>query len=119
MKILLMTCAVVAVASAASAQNRIDVRQIGIGNMQATIQSGRNAATITQFGSGNEVQLEQNGDANVAGIAQIGEGLTRSVVQDGDRLGYGSIQATSPLTGSFSRTGGNSFTSTTGQLDVE
>ena len=119
MKILLMTCAVVAVASAASAQNRVDVRQIGIGNMQSTFQAGRNAAAIAQFGSMNDVQLEQNGEGNVAGIAQIGENLSRSIVQDGDRLGYGSIQATSPLTGSFSRTGGNSFTSTTGQLDVE
>lgn len=118
MKILLIPCAVVLFATAASAENRVEIIQMGISNMQTTFQSGRNAASVAQIGTENNASISQNGDGNVAAIAQIGANHSRSVVQNGDRLGYASIQANNVLTGSFSRTGGNAFTSTTGQLDV-
>lgn len=119
MKVLLLIGAMACIAGAATAENKLQVVQIGVDNMQSTLQSGRNTAAVVQAGTENNVSLVQNGNDNVAGIAQIGAGHTRTVVQDGDRLGYGSIQASSNLTGSFSRTGGNAFTSTTADLDAQ
>jgi hypothetical protein len=105
-------------ATTASAENRAAIMQMGIGNMQSTFQAGSNTAVVVQVGVENDVELAQNGEGNVAAIAQVGENHSRTVVQDGDRLGYGSIQANNALTGSFSQTGGNSFTSITGELDI-
>lgn len=118
MKILFYTGAFVCAAITAEAQNRIEITQIGINNMQATVQTGTNSGMVVQLGADNEVSLTQTGENNVAAIAQIGEGHERTVVQDGHRLGYGSIQADSTLTGTFSQTGGNAYTSTTGVLEV-
>jgi hypothetical protein len=119
MKVLFFTGAMACLAVAATAENQIQVVQIGVGNMQSTLQSGSNTATVIQAGTENNVSLVQNGSDNAAGIAQVGADHTRTVVQDGDRLGYGSIQASSHLTGSFSQTGGNMFTSTTAELDAQ
>lgn len=118
MRLILITCAIAFAGTAASAENRAHIMQMGIGNMQSTFQSGSNTAVVVQVGEENDVDLEQNGDGNVAAIAQVGEDHERTVVQDGDRLGYGSIQANNELTGSFSLTGGNSYTSITGELEI-
>lgn len=115
---LLILIAILSFATAASAENRSRVVQMGSGNMQSTIQSGQNTAMVGQVGRDNSANVTQTGNNNSAAVAQIGTGHQRTVVQEGDRLGYGSIQANSHLTGSFSRTGGNAFTSTTAQLDV-
>jgi len=118
MKKLLILPAILGLATAASAENRSAVFQMGVGNFQSTVQSGQNAAVVGQIGRNNGANLAQTGNGNSAAIAQIGAGHERTVVQDGNRLGYGSIQANSHLEGAFSRTGGNAFTSTTAELEV-
>jgi hypothetical protein len=119
MKTFIIIVAAAGLASEVHAENRATIVQFGIGNMQTMIQQGSNTAVVVQGGAGNSSDIQQSGEKNVAAVAQVGTGLSRTVVQDGDRLGYGSIQATSNLTGSFTATGGNAYTSVTADLDVE
>lgn len=119
MRKLMMICAVACLPAAVGAENRAAVLQVGAGNYQSLIQSGENVAVVAQVGTSNNSEIVQNGSNNVAAVAQIGDSHTRAVVQDGERLGYGSIQANGTVTGSYSGTGGNGFTSTTLDLDVE
>ena len=118
MKQLLSLIAVAGLTTAASAENRASIIQMGTGNVQSTFQSGQNTALVAQVGAENSANIVQTGDDNIAAVGQMGVGHERSVVQDGSRLGYGSIQASSAFSRSYTRTGGNAFTSTTAELDV-
>lgn len=95
-------------------QNVSDTVQVGENNQLVTVQSGNNVAVTRQFGSANRASITQMGKHNVAAVAQIGNGLSRDVVQTGNYEGYGSVQITGKVYGSYySGTGGNAFTSTT------
>ncbi|MCO4849133.1 MAG: curlin repeat-containing protein [Yoonia sp.] len=105
---------------AAVGQDRAITLQVGEGNQQLTAQSGSNIAVTQQFGRNNTASTMQDGRNNVATIVQIGENHVRSVQQVGNNLGYGSVQVThEKFTSSFSGVGGNAFTSTTLDIDVE
>mgnify|MGYP001822561285 FL=1 len=101
-------------------QNLSTTVQVGEDNQQSTIQSGGNAALTMQFGINNISSINQNVQRNFAAVGQVGEGHVRTVDQTGHGIGYGSVQATHDYySRSFSGTGGNGFTSTTLDIDVE
>ena len=115
----LISAAIICAPLAAFGQNVADTDQVGENNQQVTVQSGDNAAFTRQYGSNNLASITQDGRRNVAAIAQIGVGHEQSVSQTGNNLGYGSVQVTNKVfSGTFSRTGGNAFTSTTLEFEA-
>jgi hypothetical protein len=72
--ILLVSAAVLSLASSAYAGNSSSIVQNGNGNGARTNQVGRfNDSQIVQFGNGNGAQVNQRGRNNNAGIGQNGD----------------------------------------------
>lgn len=64
----------------------LELAQLGIGNQSSVTQmtaAGVNAATISQNGTGNQIQLSQNGTGNNAVLSQNGDGNRMSADQSG------------------------------------
>lgn len=80
--ILLVSAAVLSLASTAYAGNTSSIVQSGNNNGAETFQRGRsNDSQIVQFGNGNGAGIHQRGPNNNAGIGQVGDGNFAGVDQ--------------------------------------
>jgi len=80
--ILLVSAAVLSLASSAYAGNSSSIVQNGNGNGAETFQRGpNNDSQIVQFGNGNGAGIHQVGRNNNAGIGQSGDGNYAGVWQ--------------------------------------
>ncbi|MGB8622693.1 MAG: hypothetical protein WCD16_07730 [Paracoccaceae bacterium] len=102
------------------AQNSSQVVQIGIGNMQRTMQEGINSSGIVQLGGGNTVAVMQDGRFNTSAITQIGNGFTSTATQVGNFQTYGSfqIQSRNPVSFSITRSDASSRIQVTAHFGV-
>ena len=80
--ILLVSAAVLSLASSAYAGNSSSIVQAGNGNGAVTYQRGHtNDSQIVQYGNGNGAGVHQVGRNNNAGIGQVGDGNFAGVDQ--------------------------------------